>query len=697
MSSPAASSHALPRGPRLAKRLLILGWDAADRLVLEALFEKGRMPNLRRLIANGVFADLRTLEPKLSPILWSSITTGKTCDKHGILNFVEPKPEADGLRVIQSTTRKVKALWNIFSQTGHRTNVVSWYASHPAEPIQGHVVSNLLKEGEPKSLNEPWPLLPDVVHPAALANAVAEGRQRAHGFPREELRKVLPKVDEIGHGDELGRHLTEVMAYARSLEATAHTTMSAGDWDVTMVFFETIDTAGHHFMQYRPPRMEHVTPRQLRLYGDVIDRVYEWHDAALGRLLERAGPDTTVIILSDHGFHSGANRPNMHGLSPAQREELEASWHRPFGILVAAGPGIVPGSTAGPCSLLDIAPTTLTLLGLPVGEDMDGRTLLEILAPGTERLTIPSWEQVEGDAGMHPPDLRQDPIESTAAIQQLIDLGYLANLPEDTKARVDMVNRSSRFNMGVSLMSRQQYDRAIPVFQALMEESPATSKYGLCLAQCQNAAGAHADAVRTMRLLLDKEPGVHEYRLVLAHALAADGRVDESLVESRDVEANATDRNKFALGLAAVALLQGRYADSATHAMHALQVDPQDTAAHLAAARATLAQGRFETAAGHALDALEITPAIPEAHHLLGVALAWLGEWDDARQSLDLAIQFDPEATHSHRFAALVAEALGDAAAAEDHAAKARAGAASAEKRPFGAADLAVKHSLRTR
>jgi tetratricopeptide (TPR) repeat protein len=106
---------------------------------------------------------------------------------------------------------------------------------------------------------------------------------------------------------------------------------------------------------------------------------------------------------------------------------------------------------------------------------------------------------------------------------------------------------------------------------------------------------------------------------------------------------------------------------------------------------------RFETAAGHALDALEITPAIPEAHHLLGVALAWLGEWDDARQSLDLAIQFDPEATHSHRFAALVAEALGDAAAAEDHAAKARTGAAPAEKRPFGAADLAAQHGLRTR
>ncbi|MFM7260376.1 MAG: alkaline phosphatase family protein, partial [bacterium] len=109
---------------RTATRLLIVGWDAADWILINRLFAAGKMPVLRRLVDAGCRADLGTLEPKLSPLLWSSIATGKTADKHGILNFVEPKPEGGGLRVSTSTSRKAKALWNILSQSGLETRVV---------------------------------------------------------------------------------------------------------------------------------------------------------------------------------------------------------------------------------------------------------------------------------------------------------------------------------------------------------------------------------------------------------------------------------------------------------------------------------------------------------------------------------------------------------------------------------------------
>lgn len=682
---------------RLAKRLLIIGWDAADWVILEQLFALGRMPNLQKLIASGIRADLKTLEPKLSPILWTSVATGKTCDKHGILNFVEPKPDGDGLRVIQSTTRKTKALWNILSQTGHKVNVVGWYASHPAEPIQGHVVSNHLKEGEPKSVNEPWPLLPGVVHPASFAETVASSRQRVRAFPRPLLEEILPKVNEIGKGDDHGDKLQDVLAYAMSVEGATRAAMQAGQWDATMVFFDLIDTAGHHFMEFRPPRMLHVTERQIRLYGEVMDRVYEWHDAALGRLLEQAGDDTTVILLSDHGFHSGVNRPNMHGLTPERREELEATWHRPFGVLVASGPGIVPGSTPGPCSLLDIAPTALALLGQPIGEDMDGRVLQEILAPSLVVHRIPSWDAVEGDAGLHPADLRQDPIESAAAIQQLVDLGYLASLPDDAKARIDMVNRASRFNLAVSRMSVHQYDEAIPLFAALHAESPVSTRYALCLLQCQNANGDYADAITTARSLLAASPNVPEYGLLLANALAGSGDIPASLQETAWVEQAAGDKPELANGLAALALVQGRYEDSTRHAARAISAEPEGIAGHLTAARAMLAQGRFEEAAEHALNALDITQAIPEAHHLLGVALAWLGEHAEALQSFELAAQLDKEATESHRFASLVAAASGHHEAMERH----RAASLTAQPLvsrlndiPFNAADFARERGL---
>ena len=128
------------------RRLLIVGWDAADWIIIDRLIAAGRMPTLKAAIDAGVRADLRTLEPKLSPLLWTSIATGKTPDKHGILNFLEPKADGSGLQVASSTSRAGKALWNIVSQAGVRTQTVGWYASHPAEPIVGGVVTNLLQE-----------------------------------------------------------------------------------------------------------------------------------------------------------------------------------------------------------------------------------------------------------------------------------------------------------------------------------------------------------------------------------------------------------------------------------------------------------------------------------------------------------------------------------------------------------------------
>ncbi|MBK6831009.1 MAG: alkaline phosphatase family protein [Flavobacteriales bacterium] len=563
------------KSDRPAKRTLIIGWDAADWMILDPLFERGRMPRLRQLIANGTRADLGTLEPKLSPLLWTSIATGKTADKHGILNFVEPQPDGSGLRVSQSTTRKTKAIWNILSQAGCTTNVIGWYASHPAEPVRGHIISNLLQEGEPKNLDAAWPILPGVVHPEALAASIADSRQGARSFPREQLRKLLPKLDEIGKNDDHGATLQKLMAYAASIEAAAHVAMAAGEWDATMIFFDAIDTVGHHFMQFRPPRMAHVSDREVRLYGDVMDRVYEWHDEALGRLLDRAGPDTTVLLLSDHGFHSGANRPNLKGLprsgawnwNRVGTGPMVCSWHRD------------PVWCRVPCAVRARCSTS------------------------------------------HPLRSPCSPFEASAAIKQLVALGYLAALPEDARSRIDLVSRESRFNLAVSLMSRNRYAEAAALFTALVSERPSDVRYGSCLVQCQTAQGAHADALITARDLLARDPSSREFRLMLAHALALTGDLASSLRESGILEKAAVGKPEFALGLAALAMVQGRYDAAAQHAGIAAANDPHNTAGHLALARAELARGRFEEAAGHALDALEIAQAMRSTPSV-GAALA---------------------------------------------------------------------------
>src|SRR4051812_9407580 len=124
------------------KRLLLVGWDAADWKIIRPLVAAGEMPHLAKLIAGGVHGNHATLYPALSPMLWTSIATGKRPAKHGIHGFSEPTEDGLGVRPVSNLGRKTKAFWNILNQQGKRSIVVGWWPSHPVEPIAGAMVSN---------------------------------------------------------------------------------------------------------------------------------------------------------------------------------------------------------------------------------------------------------------------------------------------------------------------------------------------------------------------------------------------------------------------------------------------------------------------------------------------------------------------------------------------------------------------------
>ena len=144
-----------------------------------------------RLVGEGTMANLATLHPVLSPMLWTSIATGKRPFKHGVLGFTEPTEDASGIRPVTSLSRKVKALWNILGQEGLRSNVVGWWPSHPAEPIRGAMVSNHYHRAV-GPIDQPWPMAPGTVHPGELADTAAMERaiEALIGARAETLRPL---------------------------------------------------------------------------------------------------------------------------------------------------------------------------------------------------------------------------------------------------------------------------------------------------------------------------------------------------------------------------------------------------------------------------------------------------------------------------------------------------------------------------
>src|SRR4051794_32047574 len=117
------------------RKLLLVGWDAADWKMITPLLDAGLMPGLASIIEQGVMGNLATLRPMLSPMLWTSVATGKLADKHGVLGFLEPSIDGLSAQPVGSATRRTKALWDILAQSEYRTHVVGWYATHPAEPL----------------------------------------------------------------------------------------------------------------------------------------------------------------------------------------------------------------------------------------------------------------------------------------------------------------------------------------------------------------------------------------------------------------------------------------------------------------------------------------------------------------------------------------------------------------------------------
>ncbi|MGA3043959.1 MAG: alkaline phosphatase family protein, partial [Bryobacteraceae bacterium] len=329
--------------------------------------DAGKMPNIQRLVENGAWGQIATLHPPLSPMLWTSIATGKRPFKHGIHGFSEPTPDGRGVQPVTNLSRRSKALWNILNQNDLRSVVIGWWPGHPAEPIDGVMVSDHYhRAGGP--LEKGWPLLAHAVHPPELAETLAGLRVHPDLLAPEMVEPFIPLAREIDQDkDKRLAGCLRTLAECMSVHAAAIWLLDNQPWDFFAVYFEAIDHFCHSFMRYHPPRQSWIGERDFELYRNVVSMAYQFHDEMLGALISKAGDGATVILVSDHGFHPDHLRPSSIPDIPAG----PAVEHRDYGVVAISGPGIRRGEAVHGASLLDIAPTILTLYGLPVGEDVD--------------------------------------------------------------------------------------------------------------------------------------------------------------------------------------------------------------------------------------------------------------------------------------------------------------------------------------
>jgi tetratricopeptide (TPR) repeat protein len=485
----------------LAKKVLLIGWDAADWKIATPLVDQGLMPTLDDLVSHGVMGNLATLRPILSPMLWNSIATGMRADKHGIHGFMEPDTHTGGVRPVTSTSRKVKAIWNILTQRGYRTHVLGWFAGHPAEPVNGISVSDLYPYAQ-APLDKPWPLPPGAVHPETLRDTFAELRMHPGEVTEAAILPWILKAGEIDQEKDKGlASFAKILAENLSIHNAATWILHAQPWDFMAVYYNGIDHFCHAFMHFHPPRMEGIPEDKFELYKDVVNNAYRFHDMCLRTLVQLAGPETTVMLVSDHGFHSDHLRPRGIPNEPAG----PAVQHRQFGVIAMRGQHIKEDERIYGATLLDVTPTILTLFGLPVGEDMDGRVLVQAFNEPPEVTRIPSWDKLPGECGMHPADLRMDPAAAQAVLQQFVALGYIQPPNENQQKAVEVAVREANYNLARVYLDSRRPRLALPLLEEIVKGSD-EARFRQHLAQCHYMLGQREEAKRILEDLIANPP-----------------------------------------------------------------------------------------------------------------------------------------------------------------------------------------------
>lgn len=618
-----------------SKKVLLIGWDSADWSMVNSLVKQGMVPCFENLMKGGSYGKIKTLDPSFSPMLWTSIATGNYADKHKILGFVEPDSEGKGIRPVSSTSRACRAIWNILHSQGLKSNIIGWWPSHPVEKIDGLMISNQFNKAN-KPLGEEWKIKEESVYPYNLAEQIADLRVHPEEITEAHIIPFIPFAHEVDQEKEKTiQILRKQIAQSATIQASATWAMENTEWDLTAIYFNDLDMTSHAFGKFTSPQANGISDEKYKLYKQVVPGMYLFYEMMLDRLLSLAGEDTTVILVSDHGFRFGSERINK---IPKWTAGI-AEEHNPYGVLVINGPDIKKNVELVGTTLLDITPTILRLFDLPVGKDMDGHIIESCFNKDRKTKQIESWEKVKGDFGEHPEEKKENTFEAEEALRQLIELGYIEKLDESVEEQLEQIISDTKYNLSKVYSDKGNIEKALETLEKLYENDIVDPRYNLDLinyyTQVKNYEKAHAVLENFKKFNLLKQVNID----FLEGKIFFEKQEFEKAIDFfiRAKEKSPKFKRLLLLKSAAHNKL-GQYELLLETAEEILKLDSNNAGGMNFKTIAYLRMGNFEEAAECAFKSIELNKEEPTAHYNLGEALFNLKMYKEASLAFETCL-----------------------------------------------------------
>jgi tetratricopeptide (TPR) repeat protein len=603
-------------------RLVLLGLDALDWRIVDDLVGRGVMPNLAALAARGSHAVLDVPRPLISPIVWTTIATGQPAEIHGVLDFLETDPDGGNPRPVSGASRTVPALWELAAAAGRSSAVIGWWATFPAQaPPGGTVYSDRLTE-QLLGLSARTPFLAD---PPEADRLAAQFVVRASDLKASDLTPFADVTEaelagvqrgESGWDDPVGG-LAKLMAASFTVERLTRHELERGT-EVVLSYLEGTDTVGHLYGPYRAPAMPGSDAVLVRRFGPVVDRYYAWVDRWIGGVVRALGPEDTVVIVSDHGFTWGDDRPRVRS---GAHTATAVMWHRPEGAFIAAGPQVARSAKRQRMHVLEVAPALLTLAGMPEAADMPRKCPEWLLA---RRPADPAWSVryaslVPREAQRQvdlPPEAREEELAKLRA------LGYLA---------------------GPATEGGQESDAGGAQAQAGPEFQRAEARRLSNLGASRQDSGELAGAEEAYRAAIAADPNYSAAHYNLNVILRVTGRFEEA---DRHfwiaVALGVREREMAVVQLALDYMQRGDPAKAEAVFAEGRRRLPDSPLIWLNSGVFLGERGRLEEARACLERAVALAPANPAAHRNLGSARLALGDRAGARASLADSLRLDP-------------------------------------------------------
>ncbi len=259
------------------KQVLIIGLDGATLDLIRPWAKEGHLPNLARLMEEGAWGPLHSTIPPNSCPAWTSCTTGVNPGKHGVTSFFERREKSYLLRPVSARSVRTPRVWDLLGERGHTVGILNVPVTYPPRPVNGYMIAGMLA-----------PTLERAVWPPELC------RELLSWVP--DYRVEAPVLDNPQrYLNDIGRSIDRRCRAALALSKHRPT-------DFRMVVFTETDRLQHFFWA----AMDETHPLHNPMSGQGVEGAiaegYRLLDEAVGRLVEAAGDETTVLIVSDHGF-----------------------------------------------------------------------------------------------------------------------------------------------------------------------------------------------------------------------------------------------------------------------------------------------------------------------------------------------------------------------------------------------------------